>query len=250
MQLYIIRHGQSFNNALWAKTGNYNGRLADPHLTELGEKQAYCLGQYIAQADQNGKPGVAIDQHNRFGYHFTHLYTSFMLRAVQTGHAIASALDLPLIPWECIHERGGIYLDDPETGEPISLPGGNRAFFAERFPRLVIPDWLQEQGWWHARPYEQRVESVNRARKFLKELIERHGNTDDRVAIITHGGFIYMLQYVIFRPEKSECTLVEDAAHTWLCTSNTSVSRIDFENNRLIQTYMNRVDHLPTEIIT
>ena len=86
--------------------------------------------------------------------------------------------------------------------------------------------------------------------EFLKELIERHGGTDDRVAIITHGGFIYMLQHVIFKFEEGEFTLTDDVAHTWLRTNNTSVSRIDFGKNRLIQTYMNRVDHLPTEIIT
>ncbi len=40
MQLYIIRHGQSFNNALWDRTGGGNGRLPDPHLTEIGQQQA------------------------------------------------------------------------------------------------------------------------------------------------------------------------------------------------------------------
>lgn len=250
MQLYIIRHGQSFNNALWVKNGNSNGRLADPHLTEIGEQQASHLGQYIAQADQNGEPGIKNDQHNRFGYHLTHLYSSYMLRAVQTGHAMAEALDIPLVPWECIHEWGGIYLDDPETGEPHPLPGGNRAFFAERFPKMVIPDGLQEEGWWRKRSYEPRAESVHRAKQFMTELFERHGSTDDRVAIVTHGGFVYMLQHVIFKFEEDKFTLSDDVAHTWLRTNNTSVTRIDFEKNRLIQTYMNRVDHLPTDLIT
>ena len=129
MQLYIIRHGQSFNNALWTETGSSNGRLADPHLTEIGEQQAYHLGQYLHQSNQNGEPGQERDQHNRHGYHFTHLYTSLMLRAVQTGHKVAEALNMPLHVWECIHEWGGMYLDDPDTGEPVPQPGGNRAFF-------------------------------------------------------------------------------------------------------------------------
>ena len=39
MELFLIRHGQSANNAL----GDVKGRDKDPELTELGEKQAECL---------------------------------------------------------------------------------------------------------------------------------------------------------------------------------------------------------------
>lgn len=96
MQLYIIRHGQSYNNALWAQTGNGNGRLPDPPLTEIGHQQAQHLGQFMAKADENGNGRLEIDQHNRHGYHLTHLYSSLMFRAVQTGHAIAEALDMQI----------------------------------------------------------------------------------------------------------------------------------------------------------
>ena len=250
MQLYIIRHGQSFNNALWAETGDSNGRLSDPHLTEIGQQQAHYLAQYLASANQNGAADSENDQHNRHGYHFTHLYSSLMLRAVQTGHAIADALDMPLHIWECIHEWGGIYEDDPETGEPVTLFGGNRPFFTERFPRLALPDWLQDQGWWGQRPYESREDSIHRAQQFVNELLDRHGGTEDRVAIVTHGGFTSMVLRVIFNLQEDGFTFNNEEFHTWLRLNNTGFARIDFYDGHIIQMYMNRVDHLPTELIT
>ena len=249
MQLYIIRHGQSFNNALWDETGGGNGRLPDPHLTERGQQQAAHLAQYLAQADKNGSENAASDQHNRQGYHLTHLYTSLMLRAVQTGHGIATALDLPLNVWECIHEWGGIFDHDPETGDPIPLPGPNRAFFAERFPRLALPDWLQDEGWWQ-RPFKPREESIHRARKFVNELLDQHGGTDDRVGIVTHGGFTSMILHVIFNAQERNLTLSDEEAHTWLRINNTGFARIDFDGSHIVQMYMNRVDHLPASLIT
>jgi 2,3-bisphosphoglycerate-dependent phosphoglycerate mutase len=250
MQLYIIRHAQSYNNALWAKTGNGNGRLSDPHISEIGQQQANLIAQFIAQADKNGTLHENHNPHNRRGFHFTHLYASLMLRAVQTGHTIAEALNMPLNVWECIHEWGGIYEDDPETGNPVPQAGGNRVYFAGRFPRLILPDTLQEDGWWAYRPYEPREDSIHRARQFIHELLARHGGTEDRVCIVTHGGFTAMLINVIFSFQEINPNLGDEEFRTWLGINNTGFARIDFEEDRIIQTYMNRVDHLPAELIT
>lgn len=249
MQLYIIRHGQSFNNDLWARTGNSNGRLPDPPLTEIGYQQAQHLGQFMAKADENGNGRLEIDQHNRHGYHLTHLYSSLMFRAVQTGHAIAESLDMPLIAWPIIHEWGGIFDHDPETDEPIALPGPNRQFFVERFSRFVLPDDLQEEGWWQ-QPYEPREASIHRAEEFVNQLLARHGNTEDRIGIVTHGGFTAMILRVIFNSREIIVNLRDEEFQTWLRMNNTGVTRLDFEETRITQTYVNRVDHLPTELIT
>lgn len=249
MQLYIIRHGQSYNNELWTRTGSSTGRLPDPHLTEIGEQQAQQLGQFMAKVDRNGNGRLPIDQHNRHGYHLTHLYSSLMFRAVQTGQAIADALDMPLTAWPIIHEWGGIFEHHPETEEPIPLPGPNRQFFSERFPRFILPDDLQDQGWWQ-QPYEPREASVQRAQKFMSSLLERHGNSEDRIGIVTHGGFTAMLLRVIFNALEPNINLGDQEFHTWMRMNNTGVTRLDFEENRIIQTYVNRVDHLPTELVT
>jgi 2,3-bisphosphoglycerate-dependent phosphoglycerate mutase len=250
MQLYIIRHGQSFNNALWAETGSSNGRLPDPHLTDIGQQQAHHLARYLRQTNQNECENLEADQHNRCGYHFTHLYSSLMLRAVQTGHTIAEALGMPLHVWECIHEWGGIYEDDPETGNPITLPGNNRAFFAKHFSQLVLPDRLQDQGWWGERPYESRESSIHRAQQFVNELMDQHGGTEDKVAIVTHGGFTSMVLRILFNLQEDHFSFQDQEFNTWLRLNNTAITRIDFFDDRIIQMYMNRVDHLPTDLIT
>ena len=47
MQLYLIRHGQSTNNARWEAQENYDTyRSSDPTLTEKGIRQAELLADF------------------------------------------------------------------------------------------------------------------------------------------------------------------------------------------------------------
>lgn len=245
MQLYIIRHAQSENNALWAQTGGSIDRSPDPLLTEIGQQQAGYLAQYVAgMCGETAAPQT--DPHNRHGYHFTHIYTSLMQRAIATGCVIAKQANLPLVAWEIIHEFGGIYEHNRETDERIGLPGPNRAYFARHYPQLVLPDSLGEAGWWQ-RPYEPPEQIMQRAQIFLAELRQRHGPAD-RVAIITHGGFFV----AILRSIMGFATLEnrEGESRLWLNANNTSITRLDFREEQIELVYLNRIDHLPTHLIT
>lgn len=229
MHLYFIRHGQSANNALWDATGASKGRSEDPELTGIGRQQAALLAQYLAL---NG---------NRFG--ITHLYTSLMIRSVETALAIGQALNLPVNAWEDIHETGGIY-EDRIDGEPIGLPGRTRAQFSAAYPALLLPDGLYENGWWN-RPFESHETAPIRAQRFLTDLLARHGGTDEDVAIVSHGNFYrYFLAAALQLPNPHA---------VWFLMNNTAISRIDFpvdlDVNILIH-YQNRIDHLPAELIT
>ncbi len=248
MQLYIIRHAQSVNNAIWAATGSGNGRLADPPLTDLGHQQARHLANHLANAKTNLSDDYA-DISNRSGFVLTHLYSSLMLRAVQTGHYIADTLDMPLHAWEIIHEWGGIYEDDPETGEPVGLPGPNRAFFTERFPRFLPPATLAEKGWWN-RPYEPPQNTPTRAQRFLEELYARHGGADDRIGIITHGGFYQAIMRAVIGCPVPDSSPMGDNMDIWFRVNNTAVTRIDFAPDSISIVYQNRLDHLPEGSIT
>ncbi|MCB8981060.1 MAG: histidine phosphatase family protein [Ardenticatenaceae bacterium] len=240
----MIRHAQSENNDLWARTGSSNGRSPDPLLTEIGQQQARCLGQHIAGGWEQADPDN--DPHNRLGYRFTHLYSSLMLRAVDTGWAIARQVNLPLVAWETIHEMGGIYEHNEETFERIGLPGPNRAYFTQHHPYLVLPDSLGEAGWWE-RPYEPRAQLMERAQRFLVELESWH-KPDDKVAIVTHGGFFVAVLRTLFGFN----TLDNDESENriWLHAHNTSITRLDFGEGQVDLLYLNRVDHLPKELIT
>jgi 2,3-bisphosphoglycerate-dependent phosphoglycerate mutase len=240
MQFYFIRHGQSENNALWKRTGSSKGRSVDPELTEFGRQQSEFLAQFLRWSDPdlvvNGR-----DSQNVAGFGITHLYSSLMVRAVATGAAIARALDLPLVAWGDVHERGGIYLKDEETDERIGQAGHHRAYFEAHYPDLVLPDSLGEAGWWN-RPFEEAEQTLPRAQRFWRNLMERHGHTDDRVAVVSHGGFYNDLLAVILNlPERERY---------WFALKNAAISRIDFEEERIGLVYLNRVDFLPKELVT
>jgi 2,3-bisphosphoglycerate-dependent phosphoglycerate mutase len=237
MQLYFIRHSQSKNNALWMSTGSHIGRSEDPGLTEVGRRQAELLAQFLSQP-----ASASSDFQNAAGFGITHLYTSLMVRAVATGTIVAKALDLPLVAWEDLHEWGGIYLRDEQTDERIGLPGRNRAYFETHYPDLVLPDSLGEAGWWN-RPFEEPELRLPRAKRFLRDFMERHGHTDDRVAVISHGGFYnYLLAALLNLPGRE--------GH-WFVLNNAAISRIDFtEEDEIWLVYLNRVDFLPKELIT
>jgi 2,3-bisphosphoglycerate-dependent phosphoglycerate mutase len=246
MQFYFIRHAQSENNLLWERTGSSKGRSEDPGLTTVGRQQAHLLAEYLRGPDP---PPAARgrDPQKVAGFGLTHLYTSLMVRSVATGAIVAPALGVPLVAWVDAHESGGIYQRDEQTDERIGQPGRNRAYFEAHYPDLLLPDSLGETGWWN-RPHEEREQRPARARRFLRELLERHGHADDRVAVISHGGFYnHLLAVLLDLPEPEG---------VWFALNNAASTRIDFSDEdpegaeRIAVAYMNRADHLPQELIT
>lgn len=240
MQFYFTRHGQSENNALWLRTGSSEGRSDDPGLTDVGRRQVEVLAQFLRQ----GNPGIrAADRGAQplAGFGITHLYTSLMIRAVATGAIVTDVLGLPLLAWEDLHENGGLYLKDEETGERIGQAGPNRAYFEAHYPSLVLPESLGEAGWWN-RPFEERAQRPARAKRFWRDLIARHGNTEDRVAVVGHGGFYnHLLAALLDMPKRDGY---------WFALNNTAITRIDFRAEEAVLVYLNRVDCLPRELIT
>jgi 2,3-bisphosphoglycerate-dependent phosphoglycerate mutase len=240
MQFYFIRHGQSVNNLLWDQTGSNTGRSIDAELSPIGQRQAQVLAEFLSRTD----PIVRLnnsDSHNLAGFGLTHLYTSLMVRAVATATVIADKLGLPLVTWADLHETGGIYVEDEQTGECIGQPGKNRAYFEAHYPRLVLADTLDEAGWWN-RPFEEHEQRSIRAQRFLSDLMKRHGHTDDRVAVVSHGAFYnYLLAALLKMPQKDGY---------WFHMNNVAITRIDFRDGEVGLVYMNRVDFLPKELVT
>lgn len=241
MQLYFIRHAQSFNNALTGEDDSAENRREDPELTGLGRQQAEKLAEFLRRGSPFG--GRFNQESEEGGFQISHLYTSLMVRSVATGAILAKKLGIPLVAWVDVHERGGIYLEDPTTGETTGLPGKDQAYFEEQFPGLRIPeDDMQDTGWWDSRPFEERAQWPERARGFFEELLERHGGTDDRVAVISHGGFYNdFLRILLHLPADADI---------WFTLYNAAITRIDFNEDRTSITYHNRMDYLPPELIS
>jgi len=247
MKLYLIRHAESENNARWTETGAINGYTPDPLLTEKGHRQASLLAKHLAR--QNDVNGLSKrDPFNRRGYQITHVYTSLMQRAIQTASYITETLNLPLQGRAELCERGGLVQEGPGQEKPIGIPGPGRSFFAASYPNLIIPTSVQESGWWN-RPYESPDEAGLRARRVLEEFHHQHGDTDDRVVIVSHGGFINKLLKELLGATKTD--YYDGLLYgTWFGSSNTSITKIEYEPDLVLLTYHNRVDHLPAELIS
>lgn len=248
MFLYVIRHAQSTNNALYAATGSSAGRHFDPPLTDIGHQQAQHLAQFLAQSRPPDENHIYAGRYDRHGFGLTHLYTSLMVRAITTATYIAGATGLPLHAWTEIHERGGLHASDAATGEEVGVPGPDRAFLTDAYPHLVLPETLGEEGWWN-RPEERADEYIPRAQAVWQELLRRHGDSDDRVAIVTHGGFFQSLLSA-FLTTNSFATDSAGISAVWFGMSNASVSRFEIVNKSVGIRYLNRVDFLPDELIT
>lgn len=255
MHLYLIRHAQSANNDLYARTGGSDGRHVDPVLTELGHQQAKLLADHLAPrpfSEPDDRPPLLVEfaaRHNRRGFELTHLYCSLMTRAIETGSHISTTTGLPLVAWPEVHERGGLHLLDEESGEDNGVAGPNRAWFVNEFPQLILPDELGNVGWWN-RPPESIAECIPRARTVWSQLMARHVDTDDRVAIVTHAGFFQSLMTVLFTPEEKMSSPSLEFEHVWFGVSNVSISRFEIEKGSIVVRYLNRVDFLPDELVT
>jgi len=279
MHLYLIRHGQSTNNHLYATQATDRGRAFDPELTGLGRQQAKRLAEYLCawknvetqdfasrsagtetqnlaslpdQTETHPEKSVGAgnlaslqDQKPDF-YHMplTHLYTSPTLRAVDTGLASAEALGLQLVAWRNLHEGGGLYLKDEETGEDVGQPGPDRARMARRTPRLVWPPEMGDGPWWNRPTGEPVEEFLPRARRVLAELLTRHPpESSDSVAFFTHARFCN--DFI------AAALGLQDRAAIWFMFCNTAVTCIVFRPEwRPAMLFLNYTGHLPAEMVT
>ena len=104
---------------------------------------------------------------------------------------------------------------------------------------------MKEHGLW-TRPFEERPERFARVQRFLDQLHERHGGTQDRVAIVSHGAFYKYLLHVLLRiPVQMD----QDFAQ-WFAINNCAISRFDFTDQDNVVAYLNRADYMPAELIT
>lgn len=242
MELYIIRHAQSTNNAL----ADERERVCDPPLTAIGRRQAELLAAHLAAGrDIHPQPtrawNVAPGTNSHGGYGIQRLYTSAMRRALQTAWPIGRALGLQPEVWLDLHEHGGIWLDHgPEIG--IRGYGGiTRSELAVEFPGVIVPAALTDAGWWHG-SHEALAAAEERAAR-VAETLRTWGQRDERIAIITHGAFATLL----LRALLGESPVQPVFYHL----DNTSISLVRFRNNNELSVrYLNRLDHLPAELVT
>lgn len=245
MQLYFIRHGQSTNNV---RDGDLTPRSSDPELTEKGVRQAELLAEFLAaSAPGNWDPGD--DPLNRRGFDLTHLYCSLMKRAIHTGNIIAQRLNLPLFGMPEAHEVGGVFLETL-VNDVVTVNeeyGVDEGFLATNYPNLILTQPIPRSGWWRGGKENDNLPQ-KRAQKVLEWLRQHHASTDDRVAIVTHGGFYnHLLRAMLhISPEEPDNRKLGYR----LVYNNCAISRFDFTDERVYLVYHNRAEYLPDDLIT
>jgi len=195
MELFIIRHGESANNAL----ADLRDREVDPPLTDLGKRQARLLAEHLATGathdwvtdPASGTSGPYL----RKGFGITSLFCSPMYRSMQTAELVGYALGLAPQVWIDIHEQAGMYLDHGGAEGRVGYPGRTRSEISAEFPGFQLPAGIAEEGWWN-RGYEDMTTSAGRAIKVSEQLLGMAGS-EERVAIITHGGIMEQRRTII-----------------------------------------------------
>lgn len=248
MQLYFIRHAQSENNAHWGDESYQESH--DPELTEIAKLQVKHLANFLGENQKiNGSSDW--NPQNRNGFGFTHFYSSLMVRAVETGLPAAQAVGLSLESWPEIHETGGIFSRIPGD-EMLGLPGKPRSYFEKNYPKLILPEWLDENGWWQSRPFEAYEQRRPRAEKVWREILSRHGDKEGRpehcVALVSHGGFFMHLLTTALAVDMRR--FQEFDHEYWFLMNNCGITRIDVRDERVTVMYVNRSDFLPDHLIT
>jgi len=250
-QLYLIRHAQSENNELadsrirrdrgepQRMTGGENPRTADPGLTHIGTAQALAVAAHLKRDQDRTDVRDGLVGDDCCG--IRRLYCSPMLRALQTARPMGEALGLAPEVWVDIHEGGGVWLDRQDGLGRVGHGGLTRSEMETRFPGLRIPDGVTESGWWNG-SFEPREQLVARAARVAHVIRDVIANATERIAMVSHGTFLNLLvQHLVFGSPVPGCRF---SSH------NTAISRLDFEGDRLMVRYLNRVDHLTDDLIT
>lgn len=218
MEIFLIRHAQSTNQVL----DDRDNIVFDPHLTELGERQAARLAEHFAA----GKERIRLADSG-----LDWLVSSPMWRALQTTHSLAEALGLTPEVWVDVHEQ--VATTDVHRGS-------SRKEILEAFPDYRVPDEIDEKGWWN-RGSETQSGCMERAIRVAGDLRQRAA-VEGSLGIVSHARFIDFLLKALLDQLPSH--------HYWYHHNNTAVSRLGFTEDRLWIRYLNRVMHLPPDLVS
>ncbi len=242
MKLYIIRHGQSTNNV--SMIYNARDREADPPLTELGQKQAAKVAEYLSKGENfdHWVERKTEDRETIQGYGITRLFCSPMLRTLQTTLPISKALNLQPEVWPDLHEHGGLHLDTGDGRGILGFPGLSRSAMMEQFPGYVLHERITEAGWYDPSHGVEDIASAMARAIRVAGVLRSQATSHQRIALVIHGTFADALIKALLNMLPNH--------ETYFLMYNTGVTCIDFRRDgKTVPRFMNRVEHLaPDEV--
>ena len=245
MELYIIRHAQSVNNALRDQID----RVCDPHLTDLGRRQAARLAHHLANEphpeQRHGHDPEETSVETVEGYGIVRLYCSAMHRSLETATSVGDAIGVRPEIWTDLHENGGIFLDHRDERGVVGYPGMTRAEIESEFPTAVVGDGVRAAGWWDPAAGEEDWPTCQGRAIRVANQLWRWADDGFRgsVALVSHAGFMEaLLKAMLDRLPGAILTIYH---------FNTAITRIDLRpGHELHLRYLNRVPHLPQELVS
>ena len=202
-KLYLVRHGQSAGNA----EGRFGGHSPTP-LSQLGVQQAGLTAQILAKENINA------------------IYTSDLLRAVQTAEPLAKLLDLPIIKTSAFRERNVGVLEGKTFDESKEEFPNDYYALVNRNVHHVITEG------------ESYRHLLRRATGALREILNIHRG--ERVAVFSHTGAIcFMTLYLLGAIHRKTQTT------PWLVTSNCGINRFEIRGRNNVRVLaLNDTRHL------
>jgi broad specificity phosphatase PhoE len=158
MRLYFVRHGESFANTEHV-FANANESYS---LTEKGRQQAEALANSLK------------------GIRFSGLYSSPVLRAVETSEILSKIFSLPVILSEALREFSVGILEgrkDPEAWE----------LFGDLWKKWFEQGLLEEkiEGGVSLREIRELFD------RFIGDLAAQYENTGSSIILVSHGGLLH-----------------------------------------------------------
>jgi 2,3-bisphosphoglycerate-dependent phosphoglycerate mutase len=222
MQLYLIRHAESENNA----RPGYQ-RAEDPPLTARGRLQAGHLAEWVTT--------LKIDV----------LITSPVLRALQTTRRINGSTGHHVQVWADVYEEGGIY---PGYGPKATTggPGLRRSdvirHATDDASGCTLDDSITESGWWNGRDRETPEQAIARAVAVTARLVELFGSRGEAIVAVIHADFKRKLLAHMLG------TAID--ARDFGALRNTGITKLNYDGERWQLDWFNSVSHLPAKLIT
>ena len=167
------------------------------------------------------------------------LYCSLLERSIQSGEIVANILDLPLYANLDVHENGGMFDYYEETDERVGRSGPTKSEIIRNHPNLVLPSTMKEGSWWD-KPYEGQQDSIKRAHKAIKNLLNTHPGEDEIVIWIGHEDFYNTFLKVLLEIQRKDI---------WCKLNNGAVTLIEFLPKNLIIHFENYYGFLPFELV-
>ena len=202
-KLFLVRHGQSAGNA----EGRFGGHSPTP-LSDLGFEQARLTAEALAREKINA------------------IYSSDLLRAVQTAEPLSKLVGIPIVTSEAFRERNvgvleGLTFDESKQ----EYPNDYYALVNRNIHHVITKG-------------ESYANLLDRITVELRNLLRKHRG--ERIAVFTHtGALCFMTLHLlgaIHRGTKQT---------PWIITSNCGINRFEIRGSRNVRVLaLNDTRHL------